>query len=210
MEILRQLFYALLIRPFLLLTLGFNVRHIERLKAQGAHLITANHNSHLDALVLMSLFRHSDIPKIKFVAAKDYFCRNKFMTWFSLNIIGIIPIDRKGNDDNPLAPVHEALKQNYTVVIFPEGSRGEPEKLQPMKFGTAKLVELNPHIKVTPVFMHGLGKSLPRGEALFVPFVCEINVGEDLSWTGDRASFMAALENSFSALSAEIAPKPWQ
>ena len=210
METLRQIFYALIVKPFLLLALGFNVRHRERLKAQGAHLIAANHNSHLDALVLMSLFRYADIPKIKFVAARDYFCRNKFTTWFSLNIIGIIPIDRTGSDDNPLMPVLDALKQGYTVVIFPEGSRGDPEKMQPMKFGTAKLVELNPDIKVTPVFMHGLGKSLPRGEGLLVPFVCEINVGEDLSWTGDKPSFMTALENSFSALATEISPKPWQ
>jgi 1-acyl-sn-glycerol-3-phosphate acyltransferase len=210
MKTLRQLFYAILVRPLLLLILGFNVRHIERLKAKGAHLVAANHNSHLDALVLMSLFRFSDIPKIKFVAARDYFCRNKFTTWFSLNIIGIIPIDRKGSEDNPLAPVLEALKENYTVVIFPEGSRGEPEELQPLKFGIAKLIELSPHVTVTPVFMHGLGKSLPRGETLFVPFVCEINVGEELSWTGDKASFMATLGNSFLALAEEIAPKSWQ
>lgn len=210
MQTLRQIFYAFIVRPILLIMLGFNARNLGRLKANGAHLIAANHNSHLDGLVLMSLFRWEDIPNIKLVAAKDYFCRNKITTWLSLNILGIIPIDRKGGEENPLAPVLEALKQNYTVIIFPEGSRGEPEKLQPLKFGTAKLLELNPHIKVTPVFMHGLGKSLPRGENLFVPFICEVNVGEDLGWTGDKASFMAGLEKSFAQLAEEIAPKPWQ
>src|ERR1700754_49686 len=93
--IARIIFYVLIIRPLLLVLLGFNARHLERLEVRGPHLVAANHNSHLDALVLMSLFKARDIPNIKFVAAKDYFCRTKFLTWFSLNIIGIIPIDRK-------------------------------------------------------------------------------------------------------------------
>jgi 1-acyl-sn-glycerol-3-phosphate acyltransferase len=208
-DVMRQIFYALLVRPFLLLTLGFNVRHLDRLKAQEGHLIAANHNSHLDALVLMSLFRLQDIPKVKLVAAKDYFCRTPFLTWLSLHVIGVIPIDRKGESSNPLAPVIQALDDGYTVVMFPEGSRGEPEKIQPLKYGIAKILQKNPAITVTPVFMYGLGKALPRGEALLVPFVCEVNVGEPLKWEGDRSNFISALESKFSELAEEISPKPW-
>lgn len=206
---LRQIFYTLLVRPLLLLLMGFNVRHYDRLRAKGAHIIAANHNSHLDALVLMSLFRFHDIPKVRLVAAKDYWCGTPLMTWFSLNIIGVIPIDRQGGSDDPLAPVMQALEHGHTVVIFPEGSRGEPEKRQPLKYGTAKIIETRPDVTVTPVFMHGLGKSLPRGEGLLVPFVCEINIGEYLSWNGGKQAFMELLEQSFAALEKEIAPKEW-
>lgn len=210
MNLVRQLFYVLLVRPLLIILLGFNVRHLDRLQVHGPRLIAANHNSHLDALVLMSLFKFRDIPKVKLVAAKDYFCRTLFLTWFSLNIIGIIPIDRTGESDNPLAPVMQALDEGLTVVIFPEGSRGEPEKRQPLKYGIAKILEAKPHITVTPVFMYGLGKSLPRGEGLLVPFVCEINVGDPLSWNGDKSRFISSLEENFSTLEQEISPKPWQ
>ena len=95
-------------------------------------------------------------------------------------------------------------------MIFPEGTRGEPEKRQPLKYGIAKLVQEMPDVTVTPVFMHGLGKSLPRGERLLVPFVCQVNVGEALSWAGDRAAFIAALEQSLSELEAELGPKGWE
>ena len=207
---LRQLFYAALVRPILLLVLGFNTRHLERLQVGGPHLIAANHNSHLDALVLMSLFRFRDIPRVKLVAAKDYWCRTPALTWLSMNIIGVIPIERKierGSD--PLSPVQAALAEGLTLVIFPEGSRGEPEMRQPLKNGIAKLVEQNPKIRATPVFMYGLGKALPRGEGLLVPFVCEINVGEPIEWHGDRRRFIASLEDSWARLAQEIAPKPW-
>ncbi len=200
-----------IVRPFLIFALGLNVRNLKRLQVpDGAHLVAANHNSHLDALVVMSLFKLSQMHKVKFVAARDYFCRTPALEWFSLNIIGIIPIDRKGKSRDPLQPVLKALQDGYTVVIFPEGSRGEPEKRVPFKYGVAKLIELTPGITLTPIFMHGLGKSLPRGEGLFVPFVCEINIGNDMSWTGDKKSFIDGLEMKFTKMEKEIAPKEWK
>src|SRR5215475_9190280 len=111
---IRQLFYAVLVKPVLLVLLGFNIRHLEYLRIRGPHLIAANHNSHLDALVLMSLFGFREIPKVKLVAAKEYWCRTPLLTWFSLNIIGVIPIDRlieRGSD--PLGPVLKALNDGF-------------------------------------------------------------------------------------------------
>jgi len=210
LDLIRQIFYAAIVRPLLLLFLGFNIRHLERLKADGPHIIAANHNSHLDSLVLTSLFRFRDIPRVKLVAARDYWCRTPTLTWFALNIVGIIPIDRKlerGSD--PFGPILSALDSGYTVVIFPEGSRGEPEQRQPLKHGIARIVEQRPGITVTPVFLYGLGKALPRGEAIFVPFICEMNIGEPLRWCGERRHFIAMLDDSFSDLAEEIAPRPW-
>ena len=163
--------------------LGLNVRHRERLPAQGPAIIVANHNSHLDTLTLISLMPLSLLPKVRPVAALDYFMKTKFLAWFATRIIGILGIDRQGGG-NPLAGPNAALKRGEILVLFPEGSRGEPEKLTEFKRGVALLVKENPDVPVIPVFMHGLGKSLPKGTWVIVPFICDIFIGERVAWAG--------------------------
>ena len=79
---LRWIFYGVIVRPILMILLGLNVRNLRRLNIDQPRLIAANHNSHLDAMVLMSLFKLKDLPRVKVVAAKDYFCRTPLLTWF--------------------------------------------------------------------------------------------------------------------------------
>ena len=63
---------------------------------------------------------------------------------------------------------------------------------------------------MVPVFLHGLGKALPRGEALLVPFFCDVFVGESVPWGGDRAGYMQRLEAAMRNLAAEGAFPSWE
>jgi 1-acyl-sn-glycerol-3-phosphate acyltransferase len=96
------------------------------------------------------------------------------------------------------------------VIVFPEGSRGEPERVGEFKSGVAHLARRYPELPFYPVFLHGLGKSLPRGEALLVPFFCDVFVGEPLLWNGNKAKFMEELTCRMTALAAEGHFPPWQ
>ena len=91
-KILRWLFFALLIRPAIYLLLGLNIRNQERLPQQGPAILVANHNSHLDTPVLISLLPLRLLPKVRPVAAAGYFLKNRLLGWFATQIIGIIPI----------------------------------------------------------------------------------------------------------------------
>jgi 1-acyl-sn-glycerol-3-phosphate acyltransferase len=105
-KLLRILFVILVAKPLITFWLGLNVRHRDRLPNRGPAIIAATHNSHLDTIALLSMFPLDQIPNVRPVAAADYFMKPGFMQWFSLNVVGIIPVIRGGvaKGVDPLAP----------------------------------------------------------------------------------------------------------
>ena len=210
-RLLRFVFFRLVVRPVVGIALGVNVRHRERLPAAGPAVLVANHNSHLDTMVLMTLLPPRLLPKVRPVAAADYFLKSRLMAWFSLQIVGILPIVRGGGGkSDPLAAVHEALARGEIVILFPEGSRGEPERLSEFKSGVAHLARAHPDVPVIPAFLHGLGKSLPKGSAVFVPFCCDVVVGEPIPWQEDRKLYLQELRERMNALAGEVELAAWE
>jgi 1-acyl-sn-glycerol-3-phosphate acyltransferase len=202
---LRYLFYLFFVKPLVLVVLGINARNREFLLNKGPAIVVANHNSHLDALALMSLFPQEVIANIHPVAAVDYFLQNRFLKWFAINVIGIIPINRNtataGRD--VMSPILDALDHNGILIFFPEGTRGEPESLGKMKNGIASIVSLRPEVPVTPVFFYGLGKSLPKGEIILVPFFIDAYIGKPLLWHENKQEFMARLNAEMASLQSK-------
>lgn len=209
--LLRLAFFALLVRPVVFVLLGLNIRHRERLPDNGPAIIVANHNSHLDTLVLMSLLPLRRLPLVRPVAAADYFLSNKMLAWFSTHIIGILPITRNspGRQIDPLQDCQAALGRGEILILFPEGSRGEPERVSRFKSGVARLQERCAEVPIFPVFLHGLGKALPRGEGLLVPFFCDVFVGDAIPWQGTVNSTLHAVETALSSLSEEGGGSAW-
>lgn len=200
---LQTLFFLLIVRPFLALVLGVNLRHAERLPHSGPAILAANHNSHLDTLLLMRLYPLATLHRVRPVAAADYFLKNRFVAWFALHIMHILPLSRRPKPgEKPLAHIEAALAAGDILILFPEGSRGEPEKRSALKSGIAHLMEAAPTVPVIPIYLHGLGKALPKGDWLPIPFFADGWVGEPLTWQGERATTMQALEARFQALEA--------
>jgi len=206
--LLRVLFVVLVAYPVVLLWLGILVRHRERLPLRGPAIIAANHNSHLDILTLLSLFPLLRIHNIQPAAAADYFCKTGWLRWFALHVIGIIPVVRGGaaghHDNDPLANCYRALEAGKILVVFPEGTRGEPEQLAELKAGIWHLAHRFPQVPVVPVFLHGLGKSMPKGTRIPVPFYVQVAVGQPLYGTTDKPDFMAALRSQLTKLQHKI------
>jgi 1-acyl-sn-glycerol-3-phosphate acyltransferase len=200
-----KVLFFLFARVIVLVILGMNVRRKELLPASGPAIVIANHNSHLDTLVLMSLFPLRLLPHIRPVAATDYFMSTRVLAWFSTRIIDIIPVARRGvtKSSDPLEPIRAALAESSIVIMYPEGTRGEPEQLTQFKRGIAHLAEQSPQIPIVPVFVHGLGKALPKGETLLVPFFCDVFVGEPLFFNEDKNTFMQLVNDRFHALASE-------
>ncbi|WP_454691945.1 lysophospholipid acyltransferase family protein [Achromobacter aloeverae] len=213
---LRMAFAAVVARPVVRLWLGVNVRHRERLPLRGPAIVAANHNSHLDICTLLSLYPLARVPDVQPAAAADYFMKGGPLTWIARNLVGIVPVVRSGmkaaNGErrDPLEGCYEALARGAILVIFPEGTRGEPERLQALKSGIAHLARRFPDAPVVPLYMHGLGKSMPKGSFIPLPVFVDIFIGRALSWRDDggedKAVFMQTLSDCFASLRLKARP----
>ncbi|HVT52163.1 MAG TPA: lysophospholipid acyltransferase family protein [Dongiaceae bacterium] len=214
-RILRLLFWVLIGRPLVLVVLGLNVRNGSGLPKNGPAILVANHNSHIDTFVLISLFPLKLLGKLRPVAAADYFLSNRALAWFTLNIVNMIPIERaaKGKIDrnaDPLEACVKALQAGEILLVFPEGTRGEAETLAKFKGGVARLKEQFPDMPVIPIYMHGLGRVMPKGEIALVPVVVDVFVGDPVPWSGNRADFTRAMEEAVIALKAQAPTRAWR
>jgi len=142
------------------------------------------------------------INRVRPVAAADYFLANRFLAWLSLDVIGIIPLDRSGKTERSdlFKDCHEALDNGDILLIFPEGSRGKPEEMSRLKKGIYYLIKDREDTKVTPVVLHGLGRVLPRGEALFVPFNCDVIIDEVIGSCNSSKEFLEKILESYTKL----------
>ncbi|NKQ40002.1 MAG: 1-acyl-sn-glycerol-3-phosphate acyltransferase [Sulfurovum sp.] len=200
---LKKIFFTLFVRPLVLIVSGVHVVGKEYLPREGPCIIAANHNSHLDTMVLMSIFPLSKINQVRPVAAADYFMKNKYFAWFSLNALGIIPLKRRPSKEegHPLLAVQNALKHGDIVIVFPEGSRGVPEEMSTFKTGIAHLAKEFPSVPVVPVYIHGAGKALPKGEGLFVPFIIDVHINKSLFYEDENnKGFTVRLEKTIKIL----------
>lgn len=201
--------YSFLMRGFLKIFIGVKYRNKEILKTIPQFIIVSNHNSHVDTMALLSALPFEKIRKVRPVAAGDYFGKSKmkaFITRLFVNALLIPrskPVDGKGKD--PVQMMLDQLTKGRSLILFPEGSRGEPEKLQKFKRGIGFLLSKNPHIHFVPVFMQGMGKILPKGEGLVVPFDSYVIFGNPQKCTSTNVEeIVAEVEHSILSLQEKL------
>ena len=94
------LFHIIVARPVLKWLVGLRYRR-KNLVPDGPCLVVSNHNSHLDAAILMTLFPLRRLPHVHPVAAADYFGKTWLKRTMALLFMNGMPIERhppKGSD----------------------------------------------------------------------------------------------------------------
>ena len=127
-----QIIYKGVFQWFLKLVVGVQFTDCQFLKKEKQFIILANHNSHLDTLSLLSSLPGGLLWKVKPVAAEDYFGKTRFQASISNFFINTLLIRRKGEKDSehdPIRKMLEAIDAGYSLILFPEGTRGKPEQM---------------------------------------------------------------------------------
>lgn len=174
--------YKVGMRFFLQVIIGVKYYNRKVLSKQRQFIMVCNHNSHLDAMALMTAVPFRQLKKTHPVAAGDYFGSNKFKTfltrWLVNGILVVRNKEKQTASGDTIVSLSTQLKLGNSLILFPEGSRGEPEKMQAFRKGIGVLLKENPQVAYIPIFTRGLGTVLPKGRFLLVPYESDIYFGE--------------------------------
>ena len=168
------------VMPLFLKFIGVKITPKKPLQPNMQYIIVANHNSHIDTMALMSSIHLKDLNRTHPVAAATYFGKNSWLAVLSKLFVNTILIKRseEGGESTALDVLGKFLAKGHSLIIFPEGSRGEPEKMQAFRKGIGVLLQRYPHIPYIPVYIQGTGKILPKGERLIVPYDAIVHFGQ--------------------------------
>ncbi|WP_039056300.1 lysophospholipid acyltransferase family protein [Enterobacter sp. Bisph1] len=206
-RVLRWIFTLCIAYPVVWIWLGVSVANRQKLTKHGPAIIVANHNSHLDVLTLFTLFPLSTLVNVQPVAAADYFLKNKLVGWFALKVIGIIPVYRGAHQANPLQACVDALAEKKIVIIFPEGTRGEPGQFSEIKSGIWYLSQQCPDVPIIPIYMHGLDRAMGKGQKFPIPFFIDVYIDDPLFYEADKEGFKNKLLGRFLSLQQQATKK---
>jgi 1-acyl-sn-glycerol-3-phosphate acyltransferase len=153
-----------------------NVRGLERL-GHGPYMFTPNHQSHFDIAALLGYLPGNN----RFAAKKEMF--NEPVLGTVLRTMGMIPIDR----ENPIEAIqllNQLVVDEFSTIIFPEGTRSRDDNLLPFKKGPF-IAAIHLGVPVVPVVCKGTREVMPRGQYLsIIPGTAEIVVLEPIPTKG--------------------------
>ncbi len=179
---IRKIVFNYLTRPILKGLLGMQIHYPESIFQWNQAVLVANHNSHLDTAGLLSGLPFNFARKIRPVIGRDYFDQVPWQEKWANWLLKAINIPRKRADrkegENPIAMMTHALDQGDSLLLFPEGTHGRPEQMEPFKPGIGRLLTLRPEVPYIPVFIENAGMVLPDGAKIPVPYQFSIRLGE--------------------------------
>lgn len=138
-------------------------------------IIAANHNSHIDIMILFRLFDISGVNRVKTIAAKDYFGTG-LAGYIARILFNSVLVDRGVSARKTFEVLKKELEEGYSMIIFPEGTRGQPGIMDEFKAGIGQIAIDFPNIPIYPVYLSGAEKSLPKGATIPVPFCIGMKV----------------------------------
>lgn len=163
----------------------------------------ANHQSHADLVMIWAALPEELRAITRPIAARDYWTRSKFKQWITTAVFNAVYVDRERKEgEDPLAPLVEALEGGYSLIIFPEGTRGYAEEPGPFKAGLFNLATKFPNAVLVPAWIDNIQRVLPKGEVVPVPILCSVTFGAPIKLEAgeDRHHFLDRARQAVIAL----------
>jgi len=188
------------------LAFGANARWLCPQQQTVQRVYFANHTSHLDTLLLWSLLPADLRGLTRPVVAKEYWHKNCFRRLLANQVFNAIMIERPDHNassrlnlaSQALSIIMEGMADKYSIIIFPEGTRGDRPEMRPFKSGIYHLARRRPDLEFIPVYLENLNRILPKGELLPLPLLGSVSFGVPLQiCPGEsKSSFLQRARNA--------------
>jgi long-chain acyl-CoA synthetase len=136
---------------------------LEHLPDNGPLIISPNHQSYIDPVVLVGVLPPGVFRQLFFVGAAEYF-QTPLTAWLARKM-NVVPVDPDAN----LLPAMQAgafgLRHGKVLVLFPEGERSIDGSVKKFKKGAA-ILSRHLQAPIVPVAIHGLFEIWPRNRPL--------------------------------------------
>ena len=141
----------------------------------------ANHQSHADLVMIWAALPQELRSITRPVAARDYWTKTPLKQWITTAVFNAVYVDRERKGDaDPLEPLEAALASGDSIILFPEGTRGDGEEPQPFKSGLYSLAVKFPHVVLVPAWIDNIQRVMPKGEVVPVPILCSVTFGQPI------------------------------
>jgi 1-acyl-sn-glycerol-3-phosphate acyltransferase len=166
-----------------------SVRFVEGIDDARQRIYFANHTSHLDFILIWSSLPRHVRERARPVARRDYWERSRFRRYYVRNVFNAVLIDRALLDSDKVGGAFdrrsraaveqmlEGLGDEYSLILFPEGTRGSGESIGQFRSGLYYISRGRPDVELVPVRIHGAHKVLPKGRRLPRPQESDLTFG---------------------------------
>lgn len=138
----------------------------------------ANHQSHADLVMIWAALPPELRAITRPIAAKDYWTKSRLRQWITTAVFNAVYVERERKEgEDPLQPLAEALERGDSLIIFPEGTRGNAEEPQAFKSGLYSLALQFPQAVLVPAWIDNIQRVMPKGEVVPVPILCSVTFG---------------------------------
>jgi 1-acyl-sn-glycerol-3-phosphate acyltransferase len=138
----------------------------------------ANHQSHFDWVLIWAALPRELRAATRPIAARDYWTKTPLRGWLTSAVFNAVYVSRvRKDDEDPLEPLMEALRNGDSLVIFPEGTRGHAAEPAAFKAGLFHLAEAFPQVQLIPTWIDNVQRVMPKGEVVPVPLLCSVAFG---------------------------------
>ena len=159
------------------LLLGLRVAGREHLPAADTFILSPNHQSFLDAFLLVGALPYRTFRRLFFVGASEYF--ETPFTRRLAQLMNVVPVDPDANLLRAMQAGAFGLRRDLVLTLFPEGERSPDGAPKRFKKGAA-ITALQAQVPIVPVALHGFSDIWPRGTGL--------RWGALLPWAGTRCT----------------------